>query len=58
MTMTDREQEINTIMTMVRTILIEAHLAITTKENVQLLLEDRVTEKLYAFKTEDIGERK
>lgn len=56
--MTDREQEINTIMTMVRTILIEAHLAITTKENVQLLLEDRVTEKLYAFKTEDTGERK
>ena len=55
--MTEREREINTIMTMVRDILIEAHLTITTKEKVQLLLEDGITGKLYAFKSEEAGEQ-
>lgn len=51
--MTNREFEINTILTMVRTMLIEAKLTITTKEQVQLLVEDNTTGDIYAFKAGD-----
>lgn len=47
--MPEREREINTILTMVRTILLEAKLTITTKEEVPLLVKDKTTGELYAF---------
>lgn len=47
--MTEREREINTILTTVRAILLEAKLTITTKEKVPLLVKDKTTGELYAF---------
>lgn len=47
--MTEREREINTILTMVRAIMLEAKLTITTKEEVPLLVKDGITGEMYAF---------
>lgn len=47
--MTEREREVNTIMTMVRTILEEARITITTEEKVQLIVKDAITGEVYAL---------